>query len=130
MTAKYELLAHQLPMCQYYKNCCPNGVAGLSKSIIGTATNMKCVKFLTLWLLVWFSLKTSSLDVFCMGISLVPKVLELFKPSKDFGSLQVCNETKFLGFGFFVSDNIIGLFGPLHLALGPKHYFTQVFIGN
>jgi len=50
---------------------------------------------------------------------------ELFKPSKDSASLQVCSEKKFFGYGFFVSDVIggvvLGLFGPLHLSLIPDH---------
>jgi len=55
---------------------------------------------------------------------------ELFKPSKDSPSLQVCNEKKFLvlDFRFIVSDAIsgvvLGLFGPLHLALGPNHWIV------
>ena len=32
--------------------------------------------------------------------------IELFKPPEDLGSLQVCNERKFVGFVFFVSDVI------------------------
>jgi len=42
-----------------------------------------------------------------------------------------------MGFRFFVSDVIsgvvLGLFGPLHLALGPMRYMVvvdQVFMGN
>jgi len=31
---------------------------------------------------------------------------ELFKPSKDSATLQVCNEKKIFGFGFFVNDVI------------------------
>jgi len=45
---------------------------------------------------------------------------ELFKPSKDMASLQVCNEKKIFGFGFtsdFISGVLLGLFRPLHLAL-------------
>jgi len=49
----------------------------------------------------------------------------MFKLSKDSASLRVCNVKKIFGFGFFVSDVIsgvvLGLFGPLHLALGPNH---------
>jgi len=49
---------------------------------------------------------------------------ELFKPSQDSASLPVCNEEKFFDFGFFVSDVVsggfLGLFVPLHLALGPN----------
>ena len=82
---------------------------------------------------------------------------ELFKPSKDSGSLQACNEKKFFGFGFrfFVSDVISNVgFWPF-LADGDgtvtdctyvaekiffslpdpaptarQKYFTEVFIGN
>ena len=47
---------------------------------------------------------------------------ELFKPSKDWASLLVWV------FGCFVSDVIggvvLGLFGPLHLALGPNRYMV------
>jgi len=49
---------------------------------------------------------------------------ELFKPSKDSTSLQVCNAKKnslVLGFGFFVNNIVtgivLGLFDPLHLTL-------------
>jgi len=49
---------------------------------------------------------------------------ELFKPLEDSVSLCVCNEKKNLVLFFFVSDVIsgvvLGLFGPLHLALGPN----------
>jgi len=49
---------------------------------------------------------------------------ELFKPSKDSASLRDCNEKIFSGFGFFVSDVVrrvvLGLFGPLHLSVGPN----------
>jgi len=38
--------------------------------------------------------------------------------------MPAMKKTLFLGFGFFVSDIIngvvLGLFGPLHLALGPN----------
>jgi len=50
----------------------------------------------------------------------------MFKPLKDSASLQVNNEKKFLvlGFRFFVSNImsgiLLGLFGLLHLALGPN----------
>jgi len=52
---------------------------------------------------------------------------KLFKPSKDWAGLRVCNEKSFLvlGFGSFVSDIISGLvislFGPLHLAPSTNH---------
>jgi len=57
---------------------------------------------------------------------------ELFKHAKDLASLRVRNETKFsvVGFKFFVSDIIsavlLGLFGHLHLILGPNHWM-EVF---
>ena len=47
---------------------------------------------------------------------------DLFKPSKDSGSLRVWNEKNF-GFGFFMSDVInevgLGHFDSCYLALGP-----------
>jgi len=51
---------------------------------------------------------------------------ELFKCSKDSANLQVCNEKNFLvlGFGIVIdvtSGVVLGLFGPLHLALGSNH---------
>jgi len=51
---------------------------------------------------------------------------ELFKPSKDLASLQICNEKNFLvlDLRFLVSDIISGavsgFFAPLYLALGPN----------
>jgi len=49
---------------------------------------------------------------------------ELFKPLKNSAYLCVCNEKKIFGFRVFVNDVIsgvvLGLFGPLHLALGPN----------
>jgi len=52
-------------------------------------------------------------------------VRELFQPLRDSESLRVSNEKKLvLGYEFFVSDIIsgvvLGLFGTLHLALGPN----------
>jgi len=71
--------------------------------------------------------KSSSSPVsLCRHNSGTKCVRELFKPSKDLASLWVRNEQIFLvmGFGFFVSDiisgGLLGLFGPLHLALGPN----------
>jgi len=49
---------------------------------------------------------------------------ELFKPSKGSASLRVFIKNKFLVLFFFVSNVktgvLLGLFGPLHLALGLK----------
>jgi len=71
--------------------------------------------------------KTACLHVaLCRHNSGAESARELFKSSKDLPSVMVCNEKKFLvlGFGFFVSDIIIGVllghFGLLHLVLGPN----------
>jgi len=72
-------------------------------------------------------LKSSSLHVFVRGnISATDCARELFKPLKDSASLRVCSEKNLLvlGFVFFVGDVIsevvLGLFGTLHLAIGPN----------
>jgi len=55
-------------------------------------------------------LKSSIFQLSCQpSSSSVDCGRELFKPSKDSASLQVCNENNFFGFGFlffFVSDII------------------------
>ena len=52
---------------------------------------------------------------------------ELFKLSKDSAGLQVTSKKEFFGYGFrvFLWSDVMsgvhsGLFGPLHLALGPN----------
>jgi len=74
-----------------------------------------------------FKAKTSSFHVPLHGnISGAKSAKEIFKPSKDSASLRVSNEKKILVLGvrFFVSKVIsgcvFGLFGPLHMALGPN----------
>jgi len=60
----------------------------------------------------------------CAGISPAAIAQRAIHPPTDSASLRVCNEKNYFGFGFFVSDVIsgvvLGLFGPLHLALGPN----------
>jgi len=77
----------------------------------------------------WLRLTSRSLHKSLRGnISTNDCARKLFKPLKDSTSLCVCNEKKtfflVLGFRFFVSDVISGivsgLFGQLHLALGPN----------
>jgi len=63
----------------------------------------------------------------CAGKTPALNALKSCSNPEDPTSLQVYNDKNrlVLGFGFFVSDVISGvvsgLFGPLHLALGPKH---------
>jgi len=54
--------------------------------------------------------------------SLADCAKELFKPSKDSASLQVCNEKKFLALGFIffgsdvVSERFLAIFGGWYLT--------------
>ena len=69
-------------------------------------------------------LESSSLHMFlCRNISPDNCARKLLKPLKDSASLHVCNE-KIFWFRIFVNDifsgAVSGLYGQLHLALGPN----------
>jgi len=86
---------------------------------VGHACN--CRTPLTLWLLVCFQTKTSSLHMALHGTIYSAITLQsCSSPQKTW----VYNENNFFVFGFFVSDItsgvVLGPFGPLHLVLGPN----------
>jgi len=84
-------------------------------------------------------LESSSLHMFCTGISPPMIVVESCSNPQKIVQVFTSAVKKNFGFGFhfivsdIISGVVLGLFGPLHLAIAQTarwYYFTQVFIGN